>query len=143
MRLRARLTYDVPADVACAYLSEPANRPEWQSSLRRVEVLDAGPAHEGQRWEDHTAVGVVATMRTTRLDPPRLWAETGSWRAISADLTLRFTPWGSGCVVLVEFEVRARGALAPLGWAASVAGLPAVRADLATAGRILSERQHP
>jgi hypothetical protein len=143
MRLRATLVYDVPADVACAYLSEPANRPAWQSSLRRVVVLDPGPAHEGQRWEDHTAVGMVAAMRTTRLDAPRVWAETGTWRAVTADLTLRFEPWGSGCRVLVELEVRARGAWAPVGWAATVAGLPAVRADLATAGRILSERVHP
>ena len=50
----------MPADLALRYLSDPVNRPEWQSSLRRVEVLDVGPPHRGQRWSDHTAVGLVA-----------------------------------------------------------------------------------
>lgn len=142
MRRRTSLTYDVAPDVACAYLADPTRRPEWQSSLRRVEVLDAGEPHVGQRWEDHTAVGLVAQMRTTALEPGATWSETGTWRAVTADLTLRFSAYGVGTRVEVDFEVRARGALAPLGWAASLGGLPAVRADLAKAGRILSERVH-
>ncbi|ROR92652.1 SRPBCC family protein [Nocardioides aurantiacus] len=136
------LTYDVPADVALAYLSDPVNRPEWQSSLRRVELLDPGPPHTGQRWRDHTAVGVVADMATTALDDAS-WAESGTWRGITADLTLRLEPHGAGCRVHAQFTVRGRGPWAPVGAAAGAVGLPAVRADLATAGRILSERHHP
>jgi hypothetical protein len=136
------LTYDVPADVALAYLSDPVHRPEWQSSLRRVEVLDAGPARVGQRWRDHTAVGLVAEMTTTALDGDT-WAESGTWRGITADLTLRVEPHGAGCRVHAEFAVHGRGPWAPLGAAAGPVGLPAVRADLAKAGRLLSERHHP
>ncbi|WP_445259101.1 SRPBCC family protein [Nocardioides aurantiacus] len=136
------LTYDVPADVALAYLSDPVNRPEWQSSLRRVEVLDAGPARVGQRWLDHTAVGLVADMTTTALTSDT-WAESGTWRGITADLTLRVEPHGAGCLVHAEFAVHGRGPWALVGAAAGPAGLPAVRADLATAGRLLSERHHP
>lgn len=141
MRLRATLDYDVAPDVALAYLSEPAHRPEWQSSLREVRILDHGGPHVGQRWEDHTAVGVVASMQTTALDATS-WSETGTWRNVEADLTLRFEPYGIGCRVRVEFGIRVRG-LAPVGWAATLGGLPAVRTDLARAGRILSEREHP
>lgn len=138
----ATLTYDVPPDVALAYLADPVNRPEWQSSLRRVELVDAGPPHVGQRWHDHTAVGLVAQMRTTELTATT-WSESGTWRGITADLTLRLEPHGTGSRVHVEFSVRGRGPWAPVGAAAGLAGLPAVRADLAGAGRLLSERHHP
>ncbi|SDS98324.1 Polyketide cyclase / dehydrase and lipid transport [Nocardioides scoriae] len=143
MRRSTTLLYDVPAEVAFDYLSDPTHRPEWQSSLRRVEVLDPGPAHDGQRWLDHTAVGLVAAMRTTAYAPATEWSETGTWRGIAADLTLRFEPHGSGCRVHAEFSVHGRGAWSAIGVAATTVGLPAVRADLATAGRILSERHHP
>lgn len=136
------LVYDVPPDVALAYLSDPVNRPEWQSSLRRVELIDPGAPHPGQRWRDHTAVGLVAQMATTELTD-RSWAESGTWRGVTADLTLRLEPHGAGCRVHVDFSVHGRGPWAPVGAAAGVAGLPAVRADLAGAGRILSERHHP
>lgn len=142
-RLAVRLRYDVTPEVACAYLSDPTTRPEWQSSLRRVEVIDPGAAHEGQRWEDHTAVGLVAQMETTVLEPGEVWAESGSWRGVTADLVLSFEPWGSGCEITGRMRVRGAGPLAPLGWAATLAGQPAVRSDLARAGRILSEREHP
>ena len=109
MRARATLTYDVPPDVACAYLSDPVHRPEWQSSLRRVELRDVGEPHVGQRWEDHTAVGLVASMTTTALEPGVRWSESGTWRNVTADLTLTFEPYGSGCRVGVEFAIRVAG----------------------------------
>ncbi len=138
----ATLLYDVPPAVAAAYLADPVHRPEWQSSLRRVEVLDPGEPHAGQRWRDVTAVGLVAEMCTTAYVPGAGWAATGRWRAISADLTLLLEPHGSGARVSVTFAILGRGALSPLLRAATYAALPAVRGDLARAGRILSEREH-
>jgi hypothetical protein len=134
------LRYAVPVHDAFAYLADPRHRPEWQSSLRRVELLDEGEPRVGQRWVDHTAVGMAPRMEITELEPDVLWAETGRWRAIEADLTLRFAPHRDGCSVDVEFEVRGPGALRPVGWAASAAGLLAVRSDLRRAGRILEKR---
>lgn len=142
MRARGTLTYDVAPDVACAYLSDPVHRPEWQSSLRRIELVDAGEPHVGQRWEDHTAVGLVARMTTTHLEPGVRWSETGTWRNVTADLTLTFRPHGTGCTVGVVFGIRVSGLLAPVGPLATLGGLPAVKADLAAAGRLLSEREH-
>jgi hypothetical protein len=136
----ATLRYAVPVHVAFAYLADPRNRPEWQSSLRRIELLDGGDPRVGQRWRDVTAARIVPDMVITELEPDVLWAETGTWRAIAADLTLRFAPHREGCSVDVEFEVRGRGYLRPLGWAASRAGLLAVRSDLRRAGRILEKR---
>lgn len=134
------LRYAVPVHDAFAYLADPRHRPEWQSSLRRVELLDEGEPRVGMRWVDHTAVRMAPRMEITELETDVLWAETGRWRALEADLTLRFAPHRGGCSVDVEFEVRGSGVLRPAGWAASAAGLFAVRSDLRRAGRILETR---
>jgi uncharacterized protein YndB with AHSA1/START domain len=135
------LRYDVPVPVAFDYLADPRHRPEWQSSLRRVELLDEGEPRVGMRWRDHTSARIVPEMTITELEPHVLWAETGRWHAIEADLTLRFAPHRGGCSVDVEFEVRGKGSLRPIGWVASRAGLFAVRSDLRRAGRILRARE--
>ena len=141
--LRTSLTYDVTPEVAFAYLADPVNRPEWQSSLKSVDILDPGAPHVGQRWLDRTAAGVVPQMETTALDAPTRWAETGRWRGVSADLTLTFAPHGPdgrSTRLDVAFEVRGRGLLRPVGWLSTGAGLFAVRSDLARAGRLLRDR---
>jgi uncharacterized protein YndB with AHSA1/START domain len=141
--LRSSVEYAVPVQVAFEYLADPRNRPEWQGSLRSVELIDEGPPRVGQRWLDRTRPGLVPTMEITELVPDRAWSETGRWRGlVLADLTLQFSPRvPEGCRVDVAFGVRGRGPLRPLGWLASGAGLLAVRSDLARAGRILAERQ--
>jgi hypothetical protein len=139
--LRTTLEYAVAAPVAFAYLADPVHRPEWQSSLKSVEILDAAPDPEptvGLRWLDHTSVGMSPEMVITEMEPDVLWAETGRWKAIEADLTLRFSAAGTGCRVEVAFEVRGPGVLRPVGWVATAAGLAAVRSDLRRAGRILA-----
>ena len=136
----ATVRYAVPVRVAFAYLADPRNRPEWQSSLRRVELLDEGEPRVGMRWLDHTSVGMTPEMVITELEPDMLWAETGRWRAIEADVTLAFAPHRGGCSVDVEIDVRGHGLLRPAGWVASSLGLLAVRSDLRRAGRILESR---
>lgn len=138
--LRATVAYAVPVSVAFAYLADPRNRPEWQSSLRGVEVLDDGPPRVGQRWRDLTAARIVPEMTITDLEPDVLWAETGRWRAFEADLALRFRDDGDRCRVEASFVVRARGILGPAGWIATRAGLFAVRSDLRRAAAILAGR---
>ncbi len=132
--------FDVPVEVAYAYLADPRNRPEWQSSLRSVEMLDTGEPRVGMRWRDHTAARIVPDMEITHMEPNTAWWEEGRWRAISALLLLSFEPMPSGCSVGVEFRVRAPGLLAPLGWLATAAGLLPVRSDVKRAARILSSR---
>ena len=134
--------YDVPVGVAFAYLADPRNRPEWQSSLRGVDLLDEGEPRVGMRWRDLTSARIVPDMVITAMEPDVLWAETGRWKAIEADLTLRFAPRDGGCRVDVAFGVRGHGVLRPVGWAATGAGLFAVRGDLRKAGRILASRRH-
>jgi uncharacterized protein YndB with AHSA1/START domain len=129
----------VPPEVAFDYLVDPANRSQWQSSLRRVEGV-VGPVGVGQRWVDVTAPGLRPVMETTRLERPHRWTERGTWRSFSAELTLDFAPAHGGCEVEPTMRLRARG---PAGLVARALGLVAplaVRADLRSAGRILGSR---
>ena len=54
--------FDVPVEVAFAYLADPRNRPEWQSSLKSVEMLDDGEPRVGMRWRDVTSARIVPEM---------------------------------------------------------------------------------
>ena len=133
--------FDVPAEVAFDYLVDPHRRPEWQSSLRRVEDVDPGTPRVGQRWVDVTAPGLRPLMRTTELDRPDRWTERGHWRSWWAELTLEIEPAPGGCEVEPTMRIGARG---PAALAARVLGLLAplvVRADLRRAARILGD--HP
>ena len=133
------LRFPVPAEVAFDYLVDPRNRPEWQSSLRRVEDVDGEP-RVGQRWVDVTTPGLRPAMETTALERPVRWSERGTWRGVSATLTLTFAPAPDGCDVGVDFRITGRGLLGPAMAALSVASRPAVRADLRRAARILGSR---
>jgi hypothetical protein len=135
-----RVDFAVPVEVAYAYLADPRNRSEWQSSLKSVELLDDGEPRVGMRWRDHTAARIVPDMEITILEPGEVWAEVGHWRAISATLVLTFEPAPSGCTVHVMFRVTAPGLLAPVGWLATVAGVLPVRSDVKRAARILAAR---
>ncbi len=138
--LGGEVEFDVPVDVAYAYLADPRNRPEWQSSLKSVDMLDEGEPRVGMRWRDHTAARIVPDMEITVLEPGEVWAEVGTWRAISALLVLSFKPTRNGCTVDVAFRVSGRGLLAPVGWLATAAGVLPVRSDVRRAARILAAR---
>jgi hypothetical protein len=131
--------FAVPAEVAFDYLADPRNRPQWQSSLARVEDVTGAP-RVGQAWTDVTRPGLRPAMRTTELDRPRRWTEVGRWRGFEAELTLAFAPAGAGCEVTPRMRVRATGLLAPIGWVADRAAPYAVRSDLRRAAAILSRR---
>jgi uncharacterized protein YndB with AHSA1/START domain len=93
------VAFPVPPEVAFDYLADPRNRPEWQSSLKRVEHVDGDP-RVGQTWVDVTKPGVRPAMETTELDRPHRWTETGTWRGVAATLTLTFTETADGCEVV-------------------------------------------
>ncbi len=133
----------VPAETAFRYLCDPRNRPEWQSSLRSVDVPADEEPHLGQVWRDTTTVGVRPHLETTELVPFRVWAERGRWRGVTATLALHFTELPGGCRVRAEGEVDGRGLWALPAVAAGVLASGAIAADLRKAGRILADRQAP
>lgn len=99
-------------------------------------MIDDGEVRAGMRWRDVTVVGIKPAMQITRMEPFRLWQESGRWRNIEALLTLRFTPVAEGTRVTAEVSLegsrigRLVSRLAPL----------AIRADLARAARALERR---
>lgn len=127
-----------PVERAYAYLSDPERRPEWQSSLRRIEDL-VGTGDAGSTWVDVTTAGVRPRMEVTVSEPPALWVEQGTWRTVRARLALRFEPLpGERTRVTAEVELETPGLLAPLGVVLRRLAPPAVRADLARAARLIA-----
>jgi uncharacterized protein YndB with AHSA1/START domain len=136
------VTFGVPAEVAFDFLVDPRNRPDWQSSLRRVALADAS-VRVGQTWVDVTSIGARPAMETTVLERPTQWTERGVWRAIEATLTLRFTPTEPGCVVTADISIIARGVARPLAPLLRRAAALAVPRDLERAARIFSASADP
>jgi hypothetical protein len=125
------------------YLADPHHRPEWQASLRRVEVLDDGPPRVGTRWVDHVYGAPPFHLRITGMEPGRLWAEVGTSGPFTAYGTLLFEDAERegvrGTRVRMIARVTAGGAarvLTPV--AMAVAGV-LVRNDLRRAARILGD----
>ena len=92
------VAFRAPREVVFDYLADPRNRPAWQSSLARVEAVD-GDVRVGQTWTDVTRPGLRPRLETTELDRPHRWTERGTWRGITAVLTLTFAETAEGCAV--------------------------------------------
>jgi hypothetical protein len=128
-----------PVHDVYAYLSDPARRPEWQSSLRRIEGL-RGTGAVGTSWIDVTAVGARPAMEVTEATDGQVWAEIGRWRGITAGLRLEFEEApasGGGTTVRATVVVTGRPWLRPLSWFLARLAPYAVRHDLDHAARTL------
>lgn len=136
----APVMFGQPPEVVFTYLADPRNRPEWQSSLRAVEMHDDGEPRVGMRWRDLTSVGFRPDMSITELTPYRVWSETGIWRGITAHLTLRFTAVGGGTRVAADVEVAGEGAWGPISNVVRRVAPGALGHDLERASKLLSVR---
>ena len=103
-----------------------------------MTLRDRGEPQVGTTWRDNTMAGVRPTVRITRLEPYRVWAEVGHWRGIEAELTLRFTAVGGGCRVTATGSVSGSRQWGPVAVAAGRLAGRAVRHDLRRAGDILT-----
>jgi len=133
------VTFDVPVEVAFDYLVDPRNRPEWQSSLRRVVLIDE-EVRVGQRWVDVTVAGLRPRLETQVLERPDAWVEIGVWRGVEARLALLFDRRRDGCTVSARVGVKGRGPWRPIGSPATIAAGFVVPRDLERAARLLSAR---
>lgn len=146
---QARVFFPAGRETVFDYLADPTNRPQWQSSLRSVELLDGGPPRAGARWVDRTAVGISFRLAIVELRRPEWWVEEGSSGPFRVRVELSFSSaepssrprtshpgtWVA-CTVRVHAERWAR----PLGWGVGRAGRLAARADLRRAARLLAGR---
>lgn len=140
-RWDAAVFVPAPRQQVYDYFADPRNRPQWQASLRRVDVLDDGPPRAGTRWIDHVYGAPPFHLEITRMDDGELWAEAGASGPFTAYGTLLFEDavqdgvagTGVHCIARVTGRGAAR-VLAP--FAMAVAAL-LVRNDLRRAARIL------
>lgn len=122
------------------YLTDPTNRPEWQSSLRRVEEVTPAEPGVGQTWIDVTAAGVRPRMETTEHVHPTRWTEKGTWGAFEAWLRLELAPTDGGTEVRWTMDLTAGGPTSLVARALRTAAPLAIAADLRRAGRVLENR---
>jgi uncharacterized protein YndB with AHSA1/START domain len=130
------IDFAAPVDVVFAYLSDPARRPEWQGSLRRIEEL-RGNGAVGTTWRDVTGVGARPRMEVTEVEPATSWAELGHWRGIEATLRLVFAMVPQGTRVTATVDVMTSWPQRPFGWVLRRLAPYAVRSDLRRAARAL------
>ena len=116
------------------FLADPRNRPRWQASLDRVEMIDEGEPHVGMRWVDRLRLGPAFELQIIGLEPDEMWAEIGSVGPVTAFVTLFFedeTRDGvAGTCVHVVARVRGQRLARPLGWVATGLMTALVRVDL-------------
>ena len=129
--------FPASCELAFGHLADPHNRASWQSSLARVEDVD-GEVRVGQTWTDVTKPGLRPAMRTTELDRPHRWTEVGTWRGISATLTLTFEPTRTGCEVSASMSLAGRGLWSPVARVLGVIAPYGVRSDLRHAASTFS-----
>lgn len=126
-----------PRSRVFGYLADPRNRPEWQASLVRVEMLDDGDPHVGMRWVDHLKGGKRFELQIIGMEQDRMWAEVTRVGPFTGFVTLLFEDATRGGVIGTEVRVvtrvRGRRLARPLGWVGTAAMTALVRTDL---GRI-------
>jgi len=77
-------------------LNDPALRPRWQRSLKRVELGEADPAGGVTRWREQTRLGPAFAMEIVEQDRPRRWAERGEGGGVTVSLLVGLAPSGTG-----------------------------------------------
>lgn len=95
-----------PVAEVYAYLAEPRNRPEWQSTLRSVEMLTEGPTRLGTRWKERAIGFGTSEMEIVVFDPDRAWGERARSPVGDATVVLRFDP-GEGHPAATQITLEA------------------------------------
>lgn len=134
-----RLDAPVAAGVLFDYFSDTRRRPQWQSSLRSVADVhgDGGP---GTTWTDVTAVGAKPKLRITAAERPRVWAERGRWRGLSASLRLDLLEYAPARTrITATFRISGVGVFALVAAVLQRIAGPAIRADLSRAVRLAGQ----
>lgn len=135
MTVRLSLDLPQPPERVRAYLRDPATRPQWQSSLRRVADV-RGEGEVGTTWRDVTWPGLQPAMRVTE-DTPARWTEEGTWRGVVATLTLDFTASGSGTRLGVAAAVEPPRPFGFLRGPVEALAVRAIASDLRRAARFI------
>ena len=141
MRMELEVVLDAPVERVFVFLADPENRPRWQSSLRRVELITEGEPRVGTRWREQPIGLGWVELEIVRFERDRAWSERAELAFGTFTLTLRFTPEGEATRVHVDAELALRGAARLLGLGARLVLPRAFASDLRRAGRILASER--
>ncbi len=101
------------------YASDPANEPQWNMRLTRVENLTGCPVGVGSRYRMEFTAGPAATSEVVRFERPSSWQLRGGSKILRSSFEGLVTPSGGRAHLVLRMEIQLRG---PLGLA-----LPRVR----------------
>jgi uncharacterized protein YndB with AHSA1/START domain len=139
MQLSVRHTIRRPVAQVFALLSDPRQRPNWQASVSRVELLDAGEPRVGQRWRERPHGLVLCSLEIITLEPDRAWAERVDSAIARGVIALRFEAVDPACTELtVDVTLELRG---PLKLGAPIARrllMREIHRDLTRAAQVVS-----
>ena len=98
-----------PAEEVFDYASHPANEPEWNIRLKRVQKLTGGPVGVGARYRMEFTQGPAAISECVRFERPDAWEHAGGSKIISSGFSGRAVPRGEHSHLLLRMQIRPRG----------------------------------
>lgn len=96
------------------YASDPANEPEWNIRMKRIEKLTPGPVRVGARYRMQFTQGPAAISECVRFERPGCWEHVGESKILSSGFSGTVVPEGDGSHLLLRMQIRPRR---PLRWA--------------------------
>ena len=100
-----------PAEEVFDYASDPANEPEWNIRVKRVQKLTGGPIGVGARYRIAFTQGPPAISECVRFDRPGYWEHAGESKIISSGFSGQVMPEDDGSHLLLRMQLRPRGLL--------------------------------
>jgi hypothetical protein len=93
------------------YASDPANEPEWNIRMKRIEKLTGGPVGVGARYRMKFTQGPPAVSECVRFERPAFWELAGGSKILSSGFSGRVVSRGDGSRLLLRMQIRPRGSL--------------------------------
>jgi hypothetical protein len=109
--IEAEMDIQRSAEDVFNYASNPANEPEWNIRLKRIEKLTDGPVGVGARYRMEFTQGPPAISECVRFERPGFWEHVGGSKIISSDFSGQVVPKGDGSHLLLRMRIGLRGPL--------------------------------
>jgi Polyketide cyclase / dehydrase and lipid transport len=100
-----------PAEQVFDYASDPANEPEWNIRMTRLEKLTSGPVGVGARYRMQFTQGPPAISECVRFQRPQSWEHAGESKILASTFGGRVVPAGNGCHLQLRMQICPRGLL--------------------------------
>ena len=120
MRFRFTVTIDVPRERVFDYLADPANRPQWQSSIQTIHLQSQASPRVGTTWRESVHGGVTFLMEISEFHRPMRWAERISSKSMSGTVAMEFADRRDGTDVTVRVDIRCSGLLRLVDWVGGI-----------------------